>query len=77
MPKTDDNTAELILEHLREIRRVQDDHGQDLKELKHGNARIRQDIHDMRGDDLRFESTLARVADEVKVINKRLGLVDA
>ena len=69
MVKTDNDTAEIMLEHLREIRRVLDQHSLKLKDLQ-------ESMISMRSDFLRLERGLAAVETDVDRINTRLDLRD-
>lgn len=73
---SDENTDNLILEILKVIQL-------DLSELKGGNRDIKQEIislrkqiHNMQGDTLRQEQTIASIHLELDRIKSRLNLVD-
>lgn len=77
MPKTDDNTAEIIIEHLREMRAQLSGLTEKVEAQGRDVMNVRRELHSFRGDILRFEEKIADIGDDVKVIKKRLNLVDA
>lgn len=76
-----DNVENLILEHLRHIRRRVDDNADDMKVVKHrlsilegGNSLIRREILLGEETDARQQISLHRVVERLERIERRLDL---
>ena len=68
---------EIILDHLRDFRGRFDSLESEIKDLKQTTMRVRKDVHELRGDVLRIDETIATVSDRLEFIEKRLSLTDA
>jgi len=76
-----DNVENLIIEHLRHIRRRVDDIADDMKDVKHrlsilegGNSLIRREILLGEETDARQQISLDRVVERLERIERRLDL---
>lgn len=68
---------EIILDHLRAIRADIGKLSDDVQELKSGQVGIRNQLHGLQGDGLRYERTIATMQAELDRVNRRLELADA
>lgn len=69
-------TNELIYEVLKDLQKRHDKQDKLLNELHLGQAKIREDIHGLRGDFLRMERWQAELETRVDRIETRLELSD-
>ena len=67
---------ELILDHLRFIRKDMNDMKGDIRDIKNSNISIRSDINSLKGDIIRLERGLASVEVDIERINQRLEIRD-
>ena len=72
-----DETANLILEHLRVIRAKQDDMAADLGELKQGMALLEGQSAHLFGQHAILSNRVDRIDARLERIERRLDLVDA
>jgi len=74
MPQITNELIYKILKHLQtgqaEIKSVLAEHTRQM-------IKIREDINDLRGDDLRYESVQAQMMNRLERIESRLNLTDA
>jgi len=69
-----DEPDNIILEHLRAMRKDQSAMRMDIKEVKDAVLSLREDVNGLRGDVLRVERGLASVEVDVDRIKARLDL---
>jgi hypothetical protein len=67
---------DLMIEILKSLQAGQLRHGQILEDVQHQLLRLREDYHNLNGNDLRIERQLAELRLDLERVNKRLGLVD-
>jgi hypothetical protein len=72
-----DETASLILEHLRVIRAKQDDMAADLGELKRGMGQLEEQSAHLFGQHAIPSNRVDRIDARLERIERRLDLVDA
>ena len=77
MPKTDNDTAEIILEHLRYLRGQIDTLSDKLNSQGRDILSVRKDVYGFRGDVLHFEETVGDIRTDIKAIKRRLDMVEA
>lgn len=70
-------TNELIFEILKKIQADIADVKDSLSDHTRQFIRLREEIHNLRGDDLRREVVQAQMDNRLERIETRLGLVDA
>ena len=67
---------EIILDHLRAIRKEMKAQSEAIGELKSGQLSIREDVNSLRGDILRLERGVAAVEVDTDRIKARLDIID-
>ncbi len=70
-------TSELIYEVLKQIQKRLDRHEGLLKGIQMGQVKIREDVHELRGDRLRIERYIAEVENRLERVERRLEITDA
>ncbi len=65
---------DLVLEHLRHIRAVVDEHTSALADLRDGQTLIRHDIHTLTGHTLHQEQRIAALEAKMQTVFTRLDL---
>lgn len=70
-------TNELTFEVLKAIQHRLDGMDRHLKDLVHGQIRLREEVNGLRGDDLRREALQAQMDNRLERIETRLNLTDA
>lgn len=70
-----DETAKLVLEHLRHIRAVQDQHTREFADMKLRFAAMEQHLAGFQLAELRQNSEIDRMKSRLEQIEKRLELV--
>ena len=69
-------TNELMFEVLKSIQHRLDGVDRNLKDIVHGQIRIREDLNNFHRDAIRLESQVADVTTRLERIEARLNLVD-
>jgi septation ring formation regulator EzrA len=70
-------TNELMFEILKSIQLRLDGMDRHLKDLVHGQIRLREEVNGLRGDDLRRETLQTQMDHRLERIEARLNLNDA
>lgn len=70
-------TNELTFEVLKAIQHRLYGMDRHLKDLVHGQIRLREEVNGLRGDDLRREALQAQMDNRLERIETRLNLTDA
>ena len=74
---SEENTENLVLEHLRAIREGQTKILDRLANVEKEIISLRKQVHDLQGDSIRRDQTMAALSINVDRINSRLELNDA
>ncbi len=72
-----DDTHNIILDHLRALRSEVADVKSEVIEVKENVQSLREDVHSLRGDLLRQERAVAALQLDMGRVKRRLDLVDA
>ena len=72
-----ESTENLVLEHLRAIRGDVGDVKRDVRSIRDELLGLRNQLHIMQGDSLRYEQTIAAMTLDLDRIKSRLSLADA
>ena len=70
-------TNELMFEVLKAMQQRLDGIDRHLKDLVHGQIRLREEVNRLRGDDLRRETLQTQMDNRLERIEVRLNLNDA
>ena len=70
-------TNELMFEVLKAMQHRLDGIDRHLKDLVHGQIRLREEVNGLRGDDLRRETLQTQMDNRLERIEVRLNLNDA
>lgn len=70
-------TNELMFEVMKAMQHRLDGIDRHLKDILHGQIRLREEVNGLRGDDLRRETLQAQMDSRLERIENRLNLTDA